>query len=124
MTTERTKLGSLGERHARLFLERQGYRYIESNWRCAAGELDLVMEDAGTVVMVEVKVRRGERAGTAEEAISVAKGRKLLAAGEWYMAAHAGLGEAAWRIDLIAITIDSRGAVQRVTHIPDAVVTG
>lgn len=124
MTTNRAKLGSVGERHARLVLERKGYTHIESNWRCAAGELDLVMRDGSTVVMVEVKVRRGERSGAAEEAISAAKGRKLLATGEWYMAEHPELGETAWRIDLIAITIDSRGAVQRVTHIPDAVVTG
>ena len=124
MTTERTKLGSLGEHHARLILERKGLVYIESNWRCASGELDLIMRDGEFIVMVEVKVRRGEASGSAEEAISASKGRKLLTTGEWYMADHPGIGDDPWRIDLVAITIDSRGAVSRITHIPDAVVFG
>ena len=99
-------------------------KWIESNWRCASGELDLVMMDASGIVFVEVKVRTGGYAGLAEEAISASKARKLLATGEWYMADHGELGELPWRIDLIAITIDSRGAVQRISHIPDAVVFG
>ncbi len=124
MTTERSKLGSIGEHHARLILERKGFAYIESNWRCASGELDLIMRDGEFIVMVEVKVRRGEAAGSAEEAISALKGRKLLATGEWYMADHGEIGDDPWRIDLVAITIDSRGAVTRISHIPDAVVLG
>lgn len=124
MTTRRSKLGSIGEHHARLILERKGLVYIESNWRCASGELDLIMRDGEFVVIVEVKVRRGETTGSAEEAITLAKGKKLLASGEWYMADHPEIGNDPWRIDLVAITIDSRGAVNRTSHIPDAVVSG
>ena len=124
MTTLRTKLGSVGEHHARLILERKGFAYIESNWRCASGELDLVMRDDKFIVMVEVKVRRGDAAGSAEEAITPSKGRKLLTAGEWYIAEHPVFEDDPWRIDLVAITIDSRGSVVRTSHIPDAVVSG
>lgn len=124
MTTSRTRLGSLGERHARLILERRGMRFVESNWRAASGEIDLVMQDGDFVVMVEVKVRHGERAGTAEEAISRAKGKRLLATGEWYMADHPDLADHPWRIDLVAITLAGDGTVVQQHHIPDAVVTG
>ena len=124
MTTARTKLGSLGERHARSILEGQGYRFMDANWRAASGEIDLVMIDGEFVVMIEVKVRRGARAGRAEEAISIAKGRRLLATGEWYIADHPDLAEWPWRIDLVAITIDDDGRVMRHQHIRDAVVTG
>jgi putative endonuclease len=124
VTTARTKLGTLGERHARHILEDRGMRFIDSNWRAASGEIDLVMLDGEFVVMVEVKVRRGERAGTAEEAISNAKARRLLATGEWYMAEHPELGDCPWRIDLVAITLAADGRVVRHRHIPDAVVTG
>ena len=82
------------------------------------------MRDGAFIVMVEVKVRRGEANGSAEEAISSSKGRKLLATGESYIGQHPDIGDDPWKIDLVAITIDSRGAVSRVTHIPDAVVLG
>jgi putative endonuclease len=124
MTTARTKLGSLGERHARSILEGHGFRFMDANWRAESGEIDLVMIDGEFVVMVEVKVRRGARAGRAEEAISIAKGRRLLATGEWYIADHPDLAELPWRIDLVAITIDDDGRVMRHRHIRDAVVTG
>jgi putative endonuclease len=124
MTTERTKLGSVGEHHARLILERKGMAFVEANWRAPSGEIDLVMRDGELLVMVEVKVRRGERAGTAEESISRAKVTRLLATGEWYVAEHPEHADRPWRIDLVAITIDGRGVVTRVQHIEDAVVAG
>ncbi|MDQ2683319.1 MAG: YraN family protein [Chloroflexota bacterium] len=124
MSTSRIRLGSVAERHARLLLERKGMKFLTANWRCASGEIDLVMQDGSEIAFVEVKARVGERAGTAEAAISAAKARKLLATGEWFLAEHAELGEPAWRIDLVAITIDSRGAVTRISHIPDVVVSG
>jgi putative endonuclease len=124
MTTERTKLGSVGEHHARLILERKGMDFVEANWRAPSGEIDLVMRDGELLVMVEVKVRRGERAGTAEESISRAKATRLLVTGEWYVAEHPEHADRPWRIDLVAITIDGRGVVTRVQHIEDAVVAG
>jgi putative endonuclease len=124
MTTERTKLGSVGEHHARLILERKGMAFVEANWRAPSGEIDLVMRDGELLVMVEVKVRRGERAGTAEESISRAKVTRLLATGEWYVAEHPEHADRPWRIDLVAITLDGRGVVTRVQHIEDAVVAG
>jgi putative endonuclease len=124
MTTERMKLGPDGEHHARLILERKGMDFVEANWRAPSGEIDLVMRDGELLVMVEVKVRRGERAGTAEESISRAKATRLLVTGEWYVAEHPEHADRPWRIDLVAITIDGRGVVTRVQHIEDAVVAG
>lgn len=98
--------------------------FIDSKWRAASGEIDLVMRDGDFVVIVEVKVRRGERAGPAEEAISHSKAKRLLATGEWFMASDDLYRESPWRIDLVAITIDGRGAVIRSQHIRDAVVSG
>jgi putative endonuclease len=117
-------LGDVGERHARSLLESAGMTFVDSKWRSASGEIDLVMQDGDFTVIVEVKVRRGERAGTAEEAISQAKAQRLLATGEWFMASDESLRDRPWRIDLVAITIDGRGAVIRSQHIRDAVVSG
>jgi len=122
--TPRRRLGSQGEGHARRYLEGRGYRLLAANWHCAAGELDLVMRDGDEIVGVEVKTRRGEGAGRAEEAISPAQRRRLLAAAEWFLAEHPEWDDLIWRIDLVAITLDAGGAVRRVTHLPNAVVTG
>lgn len=122
--TPRRRLGSQGEGHARRYLESRGYQFLATNWHCAAGELDLVMRDGDEVVFVEVKTRRGEAAGRAEEAISPAQQRRLLAAGEWFLADHPELDDLIWRIDLVAITLGRGGVVRRVTHLPNAVVAG
>src|SRR6476620_794266 len=104
MPTPRSKLGSAGEQHARRYLEAKGFRWMDSNWHCLAGEADLVMIDGTEIVFVEVKTRRGDSAGTAEESVTASKAAKLLATGEWYLGEHPELGDPIWRIDLVAIT--------------------
>ncbi len=124
MPAPRSSLGAAGEAIARRYLEERGLTWIESNWRCFAGEIDLVMRFRDELVFVEVKTRRGDGAGRAEESISISKGRKLLASGEWYLAAHPELGDPIWRIDLVAITLSRSGTVERITHIENAVNCG
>jgi putative endonuclease len=124
VTTAKTRLGIAGEGIARRRLEERGMIWVESNWRCQAGEIDLVMRDGEELVFVEVKLRRGEGAGRAEESISAAKGRKLLATGSWYLAEHLEVGDPIWRIDLLAITLDRAGRVDRISHVKNAVVGG
>jgi putative endonuclease len=120
--TARTRLGSAGEALARSRLESLGGQFLAANWRCSAGELDLVMRDGDELVFVEVKLRRGEAMGRAEEAVSRAKGRKLMAAADAFLAEHPDLDDLIWRIDLVAVTLDARGAVARFTHWPNAVL--
>ena len=122
-TEARRQLGRAGEDIARRHLESRGYTCVTSNWHCRAGELDLVMLDGETLVFVEVKARRGERAGRAEEAITPAKARRLLAAGEWFVADHADYHDLAWRCDLVAITIQPTGPA-RIDHYINAIVDG
>ena len=82
------------------------------------------MRDGDEVVFVEVKTRRGEGMGRAEDAVTAAKGERLLAAGEWFLAGAPALADAIWRIDLVAITLDGGGMVRRLTHIVNAVSGG
>jgi len=122
--TVRQGLGEAGERHARRYLEARGYRFLAGNWRCPAGELDLVMRDGDEVVAVEVKTRRGEGCGRAEEAISAAKRARLLVSAEWFVGSRPELADLVWRIDLVAITLGPDGSVQRVSHVVNAVGSG
>lgn len=109
---------------ARAFLERHGYRFIARNWHCAAGELDLVMLDGNELVFVEVKTRRGEHSGRAEEAVSPAKTARLLASAEWYLSIHAEHQDRVWRCDLVAITTSTDRQSPRIAHYVNAIVAG
>ena len=115
------RLGNFGEAHARRHLEAKGYRFVAAGWSCSRGELDLVMVDGDELVVVEVKTRRGETMGRAEEAVGSAKARRLFAAAEAFLEANPALGELVWRVDLVAITLDQSGVVRDVTHYENAV---
>jgi putative endonuclease len=118
------QLGRQGEAHVRRYLEARGLRFRAANWRCAAGELDLIMIDGDEVVFVEVKTRFGDRLGRAEETVSMAQASRILAAAEWYMDGDMELRDRVWRIDLVGLTLGSRGEVACVVHIPNGIVAG
>ncbi len=124
MTSTRKRTGDTGEHFARVFLERKGMLHVGSNWRCAAGEIDLVMVDDDILVFVEVKTRRSENAGAAEESVSEAKATRLLSAGEWYVSEHPEFEATTWRIDLVAITMGRYEEIVRVSHFENAIATG
>ncbi len=84
----------------------------------------MVMRDGEEAVFVEVKTRHGEGMGRAEEAITTVKGRRLLAAAEWFLAERPELAEVIWRVDLVAITLDRAGGIDRLTHVTNAVNAG
>lgn len=120
--TDRTRLGHAAEQYARARLEALGWVFVATNWHCRFGELDLVMRDGDELVFVEVKVRHGERSGRAEEAVTPAQARRLLAAADCFLADHPAFHDLIWRIDLIAVTLNSNGAVRRTSHLPNAIL--
>lgn len=76
--------GHTGETIAADLLRAKGYRILERNFRCREGELDLIALHRGVIVFVEVKLRRSNTFGTAAEAITRTKLRRLqAAAGRW-----------------------------------------
>ncbi len=117
-------LGQAAESHAMRLLEGKGYRLLTRNWRCQDGEIDIVMLDGDELVFVEVKARRGDRAGRADDAISNTKADSLMASGEWFVAEHPEHHDRIWRIDLLAISIDPRTGSASVNHYENAIVTG
>jgi putative endonuclease len=117
----RTKLGDFGEQAAAAHLIRRGYALVERKWRCATGEIDLLMRDGATLVFVEVRTRRGDSMGAAEESVGRAKQAKLIALAYAYLEAHVALADTLWRIDVVALHIDRAGRVARLRHIRDAV---
>jgi putative endonuclease len=98
----RITTGKQGESRARAVLERHGYAILATRYRTRFGEIDIVCDDAGTTVFVEVKARRSARKGSAAEAVSAYKQRRLAAMALDYLAWTGRLQQRA-RFDVVAI---------------------
>jgi putative endonuclease len=110
-------LGREGERIAERFLKTKGYKLVERNYRCAAGELDLIVLDQRVIVFVEVKTRTGMGYGTALEAVEARKQRKMIYAAQFFLNAKK-LTQREARFDVIGISWP--GTEPQVEHIENA----
>jgi putative endonuclease len=128
--SRRRQLGNTGETLALQTLAAAGLTILDRNWRCTAGELDIVAQEtapdfvsgnpqATWLVLVEVRTRRGEAFGTALQAITPRKAAKLREVAEHYVQAHRWAGP--WRIDFVAVQMDGSGRLLAVDHIRHAV---
>ncbi|WP_439134217.1 YraN family protein [Pseudomaricurvus sp.] len=95
--------GQESERAAEQFLREQGLKLIQRNYRCKAGEIDLIMQDREHLVFVEVRFRRNSRYGSASETVNLQKQQKLIRAAQYYLQTCAKHSLPACRFDVIAI---------------------
>jgi putative endonuclease len=115
------QLGQRGEEVAAEHLRQQGYAILARNWRCPAGEVDIVAREGETLAFVEVRTRRaGGRLGTPEESVTPRKQARMVEVAQTYLQ-EAGLDDAAWRLDVVAIEVGRRGEVTRINLIRCAV---
>jgi putative endonuclease len=96
-------VGQQGETLACQYLARQGYRLIARNYRTKLGEIDIIAEERGTLVFVEVKTRRGHQCGHPFEAVTPAKCRQISKVALAYLAETGREGHSA-RFDVVAIS--------------------
>ena len=101
-------LGRSGEQAAADYLEAEGFRILERNWRCADGEIDIVAVDRHTFVVCEVKTRSGTRYGTPLESVSRLKRNRLRRLAVRWLTAH-GVHFDQVRIDIVGVTRDAAG---------------
>ena len=109
--SDRTAIGRAGEEAAAAFLAARGYRILARNVRFRTGEIDLVAEEAGALVFVEVKTRLGLGFGTAAEAITPQKQRQLVRLAAIYLAMHH-YDERPCRFDVVTVESDGAGGLQ------------
>lgn len=105
MTLARQELGRLGEELAVRELERRGYAILERRYRTRGGEIDIVAEDGGTLVFVEVKARMDAEFGSAAEAVTPWKMRRLARMANDYLARR-GVACRPCRFDVVAIMLE------------------
>lgn len=104
-------LGEYGERIAARHLTDAGMQILDRRWRCRHGEIDLIALDGPCLVVCEVKTRRSVAAGTALEAVTPAKLRRLhRLAAVWLIEQRHWFPQV--RIDVVAVTVPRCGAPQ------------
>ena len=104
MTYARQRLGIDGESMACEELERRGYTIVERRYRTRFGEIDVIANDRGTVVFVEVKTKTDSRFGDPAEAVTAQKQRRLVSMAEQYVAYNK-LDSTPCRFDVVAVDV-------------------
>ena len=112
MINQTKELGNKGEKQAKNYLKSKGYRLVGQKIVLFCGEIDLLMQDKDTLVIVEVKTKSDNSYGIAADMITLKKKRKLIQ-----------LAKALWqkypdriiRIDVVAIDAEN------IDHIVSAV---
>lgn len=115
-------VGRYGERVAARHVQAAGWAVLARNWRSPSrevrGELDLLALDGDTLVVVEVKTRRGVSHGTGLEAVTPDKLRRLRRLAGVWLASEPGraAAPAAVRIDVVAVHPTGSGSPD-VVHV-------
>jgi len=117
---KRKELGDIGEKLARNFLKKKGYRIRETNFRCREGEIDIIAEKKDCLVFVEVRTKANSEFGSPEESVTFTKKRRLIALARIYIGNHQNLPDN-WRIDFIGIELDKNNKATRIELIENAV---
>ena len=100
--------GKRGERVAAMYLQKQGYKILEMNFKARYGEIDIVAIDPSTgsgqatLVFVEVKTRKTYEYGRPEEAVNPRKLHTVVRTGEYYKLLHPELPDLL-RVDVVAV---------------------
>lgn len=111
-------VGNRGEELAAAFLERNGLRIVERNFRCKGGEIDIVAKDGSTLVFVEVKSRKTLTFGVPQLAVTAFKQRQISKAALTWLARNRQHDTPA-RFDVIAILLEDNYRHQ-IEHIKNA----
>lgn len=99
---EHNELGRRGEQEAMLYLIDKGYTLLDRNWHSSHLEIDIVAEWYGEIVFVEVKTRTNEDYAPAEEAVTLRKKERVIAAARHYLGLH-GLTDRPYSYDIITV---------------------
>ncbi len=119
MTEARLKLGQWGEEQAAGYLERKGFRILMRNYRCRAGEIDIIAANKKYLIFVEVKTRRSTFFGAPQEAVNQRKQQQIIRASQWYLLQQK-IARLQPRFDVIAVLWQSWDLNPDITHFENA----
>ncbi len=102
MGQNKRNIGSVYEKLAGVYLEERGYKILEYNMRCHAGEVDIIAKEGEYLVFVEVKYRANLGCGEPLEAISIMKQKTISKCALFYLKKHR-LWDVPVRFDVVGI---------------------
>lgn len=111
-------VGAEKEELALAYLSEQGALLLERNFYFRGGEIDLIAKDGEYVCFIEVKYRKSDRFGSPEEAVTVAKQRKIIQGARFYLYQHRYPLDTPCRFDVISVYKD------QITWMKDAFALG
>jgi len=123
-------IGYIAEQQAVSYLEQQGMKLIERNWRCRMGEIDIVLVDHESLVFVEVKSRllasTSSRSSICRkylfDSITHQKQKRLRLLAELYLSSYCRGRRPIARIDLVGVLLDEKNLrVMKLEHVRAAV---
>lgn len=95
--------GNYWERMACDYLKKQQLKKITSNYQCPAGEIDIIMTDADTLVFVEVKYRKNEDWVSGPEAVTKSKQKRIIKAAQMFLLQNKQFNDWNCRFDVVSI---------------------
>ncbi|HYE80550.1 MAG TPA: YraN family protein [Clostridia bacterium] len=110
--------GAFGEEIASAYLTERGYRLLDRNFSCKAGEIDIIAVHGDSIIFIEVKTRSSEKYGQPSEAVSTVKQRRMVRTALYYLQKKR-LLDYMCRFDVIEIMVDVENN-HRINLIEDA----
>jgi putative endonuclease len=107
---DRQQLGQEYEALAERYLLKKGMTIKVRNYRCKAGEIDLIAEHKGTLVFVEVRYRGRTSLVSSEESVTPTKQRRLIRAAQHYVLRHR--VDRPCRFDVLALNRSALGRLK------------
>lgn len=100
---QRKEAGLEAEDDALRYLIEHGLKLVLRNYRCRVGEIDLVMLDGATLVVIEVRYRASDRYGGAAASITKRKQKRIINASRFLLVNRKDLRRFPMRFDVVAI---------------------
>ncbi|MBR5319348.1 MAG: YraN family protein [Peptococcaceae bacterium] len=114
----RKQLGDDSEAIAKKYLEKKGYTFLQANFRCKTGEIDLIMQKENTIVFVEVRSRKSNRYGEPLETVNKTKQEKVRKAAGYYLYIHPQKAKCCCRFDVVSVLW--KNSTPQITWLEDA----
>jgi len=114
------EIGMRGEKKAKKYLISNQYKILETNFHSPYGEIDIIAEDSGTLVFIEVKTR-SSNLDSALNSISIPKRKKISKTASYYLSKNQDLDEMFTRFDVI-IVLHNNSKIS-LKHIKEAFTT-